>query len=67
MKGSIGKTSVVLVHGAWADGSSWNDIIASLQAKQRFAIDQRIDISLTSQASTAVWISRSSASASVNV
>ena len=33
MKGSIGKTSVVLVHGAWADGSSWNDIIASLQAK----------------------------------
>jgi hypothetical protein len=23
----------VLVHGAWADGSSWNDIIAPLQAK----------------------------------
>jgi pimeloyl-ACP methyl ester carboxylesterase len=27
------KTSVVLVHGAWADGSSWNEIIAPLQSK----------------------------------
>ena len=25
-----GKTSVVLVHGAWADGSSWNDVIGPL-------------------------------------
>ena len=30
MSGSIGKASVVLVHGAWADGSSWNDIITPL-------------------------------------
>ena len=37
MQGSDGKTSVVLVHGAWADGSSWNDVIVPLQAKQRFA------------------------------
>ncbi len=26
-------TSVVLVHGAWADGSSWNDVIGPLLAK----------------------------------
>jgi pimeloyl-ACP methyl ester carboxylesterase len=25
-----GKPSVVLVHGAWADGSSWNDVIGPL-------------------------------------
>jgi hypothetical protein len=33
MNESKGKTSVVLVHGAWADGSSWNDIIAPLLTK----------------------------------
>src|SRR5215469_13631422 len=27
------RSSVVLVHGAWADGSSWNDIIGPLQSK----------------------------------
>jgi pimeloyl-ACP methyl ester carboxylesterase len=27
------RTSVVLVHGAWADGSSWNDIIGPLLSK----------------------------------
>jgi pimeloyl-ACP methyl ester carboxylesterase len=27
------KAGVVLVHGAWADGSSWNDIIAALQSR----------------------------------
>jgi pimeloyl-ACP methyl ester carboxylesterase len=27
-----GKPSVVLVHGAWADGSSWNDVIGLLLA-----------------------------------
>ncbi len=26
------KPNVVLVHGAWADGSSWSDVIGSLQA-----------------------------------
>src|SRR5439155_7536682 len=26
------KPNVVLVHGAWADGSSWSDVIESLQA-----------------------------------
>lgn len=30
---SAGQTTVVLVHGAFADGSSWNKIIPKLQAK----------------------------------
>lgn len=33
MNGSKGTASVVLVHGAWADGSSWSDIISPLQSK----------------------------------
>jgi pimeloyl-ACP methyl ester carboxylesterase len=33
MSGSNGRTSVVLVHGAWADGSSWNDVITLLLSK----------------------------------
>jgi pimeloyl-ACP methyl ester carboxylesterase len=31
--GSAGRTGVVLVHGAWADGSSWNEIIGPLLSK----------------------------------
>ena len=27
------KTNVVLVHGAWADGSSWSKVIPALQEK----------------------------------
>src|SRR5215468_2245280 len=30
---SSAKTTVVLVHGAWADGSSWSSVIAPLQSK----------------------------------
>jgi pimeloyl-ACP methyl ester carboxylesterase len=33
MSGSKERTNVLLVHGAWADGSSWNDIIAPLLSK----------------------------------
>jgi len=33
MAGSQGSISVVLVHGAWADGSSWNEIIGPLLSK----------------------------------
>jgi pimeloyl-ACP methyl ester carboxylesterase len=33
MPGFEGNISVVLVHGAWADGSSWNDIIGPLLSK----------------------------------
>ena len=29
---AIGNVSVVLVHGAWADGSSWRKVIESLKA-----------------------------------
>ena len=29
------KTTVVLVHGAWADGSSWARVIGSLNARVR--------------------------------
>jgi len=30
MSGSTDQASVVLVHGAWADGSSWNDVTGAL-------------------------------------
>ncbi len=33
MAGSKGRPSVVLAHGAWADGSSWNDVIGPLVAE----------------------------------
>ena len=33
MSESKERTSVVLVHGAWADGSSWNDVITPLLSK----------------------------------
>jgi pimeloyl-ACP methyl ester carboxylesterase len=33
MSGSKEKINVVLVHGAWADGSSWNDVIGPLLSK----------------------------------
>src|ERR1700728_3836684 len=33
MAGSAGNATVVLVHGAWADGSSWNDVIGPLLSK----------------------------------
>jgi pimeloyl-ACP methyl ester carboxylesterase len=33
MAGVRGRTSVVLVHGAWADGSSWSDVIGPLLGK----------------------------------
>jgi pimeloyl-ACP methyl ester carboxylesterase len=33
MIGSQRKVSVVLAHGAWADGSSWNEVIRPLQSR----------------------------------
>jgi pimeloyl-ACP methyl ester carboxylesterase len=33
MSGSKEKIGVVLVHGAWADGSSWNDVIGPLLSR----------------------------------
>lgn len=39
-------TTIVLVHGAWADGSSWNRVIPLLQAEDRSVI--AVQIPLTS-------------------
>ena len=33
MSGAKQSVSIVLVHGAWADGSSWNDVIAPLPSR----------------------------------
>ncbi len=33
MKNRDSKTSIVLVHGAFADGSSWNKVIPLLEAE----------------------------------
>jgi pimeloyl-ACP methyl ester carboxylesterase len=33
MSGSKGNIAVVLVHGAWADGASWNDVIGPLLSR----------------------------------
>ena len=38
--------TIVLVHGAWADGSSWNKVISLLQAKDLSVI--AVQIPLTS-------------------
>ena len=38
MSQSKGRVSVVLVHGAWADGSSWNNVIRPLQARDLHVI-----------------------------
>ncbi|HUN48769.1 MAG TPA: alpha/beta hydrolase [Stellaceae bacterium] len=34
MNGSKGSASVVLVHGAWADGSSWSEVIGPLLSRR---------------------------------
>src|SRR5580658_35390 len=33
MESSKSETSVVLIHGAWADGSSWSAVVEQLQAE----------------------------------
>src|SRR5580692_2485148 len=33
MESSKSETAVVLIHGAWADGSSWSAVIEQLQAE----------------------------------
>ena len=32
MNATIGNATVVMVHGAWADGSSWRQVIEGIQA-----------------------------------
>jgi pimeloyl-ACP methyl ester carboxylesterase len=41
--------TVVLVHGAWADGSSWNDVILPLQARGLVVIAAPIPLTSLSQ------------------
>lgn len=48
--------AVVLVHGAWADGSSWNDIIGPLQSKGHDVMAAQIP--LTSLAEDAATLDR---------
>jgi pimeloyl-ACP methyl ester carboxylesterase len=38
MRGSETTASVVLVHGAWADGSSWAHVIKALQSRRLNAL-----------------------------
>jgi pimeloyl-ACP methyl ester carboxylesterase len=47
-KQSRGVTNIVLVHGAWADGSSWSKVIPLLEAKG-YHVDA-VQLPLTSQA-----------------
>jgi pimeloyl-ACP methyl ester carboxylesterase len=48
MTAPAGVKNIVLVHGAWADGSSWSKVIALLQAKGLHAV--AVQIPLTSLA-----------------
>src|SRR5262249_33125874 len=45
---SRGVTNIVLVHGAWADGSSWSNVIPLLEAKGLHVT--AVQLPLTSQA-----------------
>jgi ABC-type glycerol-3-phosphate transport system substrate-binding protein len=47
-KPTRGVTNIVLVHGAWADGSSWSKVIPLLESKG-YHVDA-VQLPLTSQA-----------------
>src|SRR5262245_24556301 len=51
-----GVTNVVLVHGAWADGSSWSKVIPLLEAKG-LRVDA-VQLPLTSQADDVAAVQR---------
>ena len=53
---SRGVTNIVLVHGAWADGSSWSKVIPLLEAKG-FHVDA-VQMPLTSQADDVAAVQR---------
>ena len=36
------RPTVVLVHGAFADGSSWNEVIERLQVEEQFSMEAEI-------------------------
>jgi hypothetical protein len=55
-KPSRGVTSIVFVHGAWADGSSWSKVIPLLEARG-FHVDA-VQLPLTSQANDVASVQR---------
>ena len=55
-KPSRGVTNIVLVHGAWADGSSWSKVIPLLEAKGLHAV--AVQMPLTSLADDVATVNR---------
>jgi len=55
-KQSRGVTNIVLVHGAWADGSSWSKVIPLLEAKGLHV--DAVQLPLTSQADDVAAVQR---------
>jgi pimeloyl-ACP methyl ester carboxylesterase len=55
-KQSRGVTNIVLVHGAWADGSSWSKVIPLLEAKGLHV--DAVQLPLTSQADDVATVQR---------
>ena len=55
-KQSRGVTNVVLIHGAWADGSSWSKVIPLLEGRG-FHVDA-VQLPLTSQADDVATVQR---------
>jgi pimeloyl-ACP methyl ester carboxylesterase len=51
-----GVTNIVLVHGAWADGSSWSKVIPLLEAKGLHVV--AVQLPLTSQADDVATVQR---------
>jgi pimeloyl-ACP methyl ester carboxylesterase len=44
LPGAVKPTTVVLVHGAWADGSSWNKVIPLLQSRGVNVVAVQLDL-----------------------
>lgn len=44
LPGAVKPTTVVLVHGAWADGSSWNKVIPLLQSRGVHVVAVQLDL-----------------------
>jgi pimeloyl-ACP methyl ester carboxylesterase len=55
-KQSRGVTNIVLVHGAWADGSSWSKVIPLLEAKGLHVVAEQLP--LRSQADDVATVQR---------
>src|SRR5262245_11507651 len=55
-KQTRGVTNVVLIHGAWADGSSWAKVIPLLEAKGLHVV--AVQLPLTSQADDVAAVQR---------